>query len=89
MTHISTSKVAATLSKLTDSKADAAALKGNGVVVLTEVDKKHSALENTTLHDLFHAEDKSTNTFRVCFYVTRVEPGKAVDACKLYNKSSK
>jgi len=65
MTHISSSKLAATLSKITDNKVDAAALKGNGAVILTEVDKKHAGLQNTTLQDLFHNEDKSTNTFRV------------------------
>lgn len=31
----------------------------------------------------------TTNTFRSCFYVTRIEPVNAVDACKVYNKSTK
>ena len=35
------------------------------------------------------SSDNSTNTFRTCFYVTRVEPGNVADACKSYNRSSK
>jgi len=89
MTHISSSKLAATLSKVKDVAADQSALKSNGPVVLTEVDKKHANLPTSTLHDLFHNQDTSTNTFRVCFYVTRIEPGSVDEACKLYNKSSK
>jgi hypothetical protein len=89
MTHISSSKLAATLSKVKDSAADASALKSNGPVVLTEVDKKHAALPTSSLHDLFHGDNQKTSTFRVCFYVTRTEPGSVEEACKLYNKSSK
>jgi len=53
MTHISSSKTAAALSKVKD-ETDKSALKANGPVVLTEVDKKHSALSTSTLHELFH-----------------------------------
>ena len=93
MTHISSSKLAAALSKVNnDNSSEKAALK-SGVsmtpVVLTEVDKKHANLATSTLHDLFHSPDNSTNTFRVCFYVTRTEPGHVEEACKVYNKSSK
>jgi hypothetical protein len=54
MTHISGSKLAATLSKVKDSAADASVLKSTAPVVLTEVDKKHAALPTSSLHDLFH-----------------------------------
>ena len=93
MTFINSSKLAASLSKVSDDRsAEKAALKSKVSmipVVLSEVDKKHANLAHTSLHDLFHSPDMSTNTFRTCFYVTRVEPGNASDACKVWNKSSK
>jgi len=57
--------------------------------VLTEVDKKHQHLTNTSLHDLFHSPDNTTNTFRTCFYVTRVEPSKVEDSVRTYDKKTK
>jgi hypothetical protein len=95
MTFISSSKLANTVAgKVSDDKSDEkAALKakegGLTPVVLTEVDKKHASLPVTRLHDLFHDSDNSTNTFRTCFYVTKVEPGNLANAVKSYNKSSK
>ena len=93
MTFIAASKIAATLSKVgNDMSNEKAALKSATSmtpVVLTEVDKKHSGLASTSLHDLFHSPDNSTNTFRTCFYVTKVEPGSAADAVKCYDKKSK
>ena len=93
MTFIGSSKLAASVSKVSnESSTEKDALKSAvsmAPVVLTEVDKKWAHLPNTSLHDLFHSSDNSTNTFRTCFYVTRVEPGKAADACKSYNRSSK
>lgn len=63
MTFINSSKLAASLSKVTDNKEnEKAALKGavsHSPVVLTEVDKKHQNLQSTSLHDLFHAPDSS------------------------------
>lgn len=58
-------------------------------VVLTEVDKKHAGLVNTSLHDLFHSPDNSQSTFRTVFYVTKVEPGQVVEAVKSYDKKTK
>ena len=94
MTFNSSSKLAAGLaSKVSDDKADEkAALKSKDSttpVVLTEVDKKHASLPSTRLWDLFHEPDMSVSTFRTCFYVTKVEPGKVEDCCKSYTKSSK
>jgi len=93
MTFINSSKLASSLSKVSDDKsAEKAALKSNvsmTPVVLTEVDRKHANLAHTSLHDLFHSPDMSTNTFRTSFYVTRVEPGNHQDACKSWDKKSK
>merc|ERR1712086_550756 len=58
-------------------------------IVLTEVDKKHAGLATTQLHDLFHSPDTTTNTFRTCFYVTKVEPGNVSEMVKSYNKGTK
>jgi hypothetical protein len=102
MTFISSSKMAqnvASSAKCVDDKAEEKAqIKAHATrdntsaltpVILTEVDKKHQNLPVTRLHDLFHESDNSTNTFRTCFYVTKVEPGNLANACKSYNKSSK
>ena len=93
MTFISSSRCAARLSKVSnDNSNEKAALKSGSSmtpVVLTQVDSKHANLAPTSLHDLFHSPDNSTNTFRTCFYVCRVEPGNAADACKSYDKKTK
>ena len=93
MTFIGSSKLAASVSKVSgENSTEKAALKSAvsmAPVVLTEVDKKWAHLPNTSLHDLFHSSDNSTNTFRTCFYVTRVEPGNVADAVRGYNRSSK
>jgi hypothetical protein len=93
MTFISTSKLAATLSKVGDDRApEKAALKSATSmlpVVLTEVDKKHQALPMTSLHDLFHSPDNSKSTFRTCFYVTKVEPSDVAESCVVYDKKTK
>lgn len=62
MTFLSSSKLAANLSKVSnDNGPEKAALKSKDTsmlpVVLTEVDKKHQGLQTTSLHDLFHSPD--------------------------------
>jgi len=93
MTIISSSKCALGLSKVgNDNGPEKAALKsGRSMlpVVLTEVDKKHADLATTSLHDLFHSPDNSKSTFRTCFYVTKVEPSDAAEACVVYDKKTK
>jgi hypothetical protein len=94
MTFIGSSKLAATVSKnvTNERNSEKATLKASTSmtpVVLTEVDKKHANLPTTPLQDLFHAPDNSTSTFRTCFYVTKVEPGNALDACKVWDKKTK
>lgn len=93
MTFISASKLAATLGKVQNEiNTEKEALKKDfsaTPVVLTEVDKKHQGLVTTSLHDLFHSPDNSTNTFRTCFYVTRVEPGNAAEAVRVWNKKTR
>jgi hypothetical protein len=92
MTFISTSKLAATLSKVGDDRtAEKNALKsGTSMlpVVLTEVDKKHAGLPMTSLHDLFHG-NWSGSTFRTCFYVTKVEPTDVAESVVCYDKKTK
>jgi hypothetical protein len=94
LTFINSSKLAATVSqKVSDEKnSEKSALKSKismTPVVLTEVDKKHAGLANTSLHDLFYAPDNSQSTFRTVFYVTKVEPGQVVEAVKSYDKKTK
>jgi hypothetical protein len=85
MTFPHSSKLAAAVSKVSgDNSNEKASLKSKvsmAPVILTEIDKKHSGLATTSLHDMFHV-DHSTNTFRTCFYVTRVEPGNVCEAVK-------
>ena len=94
MTFIGSSKKASDVSsKVSDDRSnETKALKASVAmtpVVLTEVSSKHASLPVTSLHDLFHSAESSTNTFRTCFYVTKIEPGATADACKVYDKKSK
>lgn len=93
MTFISSSKLAASLSKVSnENQTERAALKtpvSMTPVILTEVDKKHQNLQTTSLHDLFHNSDNSTNTFRTCFFVTKVEPSNVNEAVKCYDRKSR
>jgi len=63
-------------------------------VVLSEVDKKHQHLPNTTLHDLFHYAENdpaiaNQTTFRTSFFVTKIEPVDTKEYVKLYDKKTK
>ena len=93
MTFISSSKLAASLSKVqNETQTERNALKSAvsmTPVILTEVDKKHQNLQTTSLHDLFHSPDASTNTFRTCFYVTRIEPSSVQEAVRVYDRKSR
>jgi hypothetical protein len=94
MTFIGSSKKASDIgSKVSDDRSNEKAALNSDVamtpVILTEVAKQHANLPVTSLHDLFHSAESSTNTFRTIFYVTKVEPGNAVDACKSWDKKSK
>jgi len=58
-------------------------------IVLSEVDKKHANLRNTSLNDLFHQDGSLTgNTFRTSFSVVRVE-GATAELVQSYNKTTK
>ena len=94
MTFIASSKKASDVSsKVSDDRSnETKALKSSVAmtpVVLTEVSSKYANLPVTSLHDLFHSAESSTTTFRTCFYVTKVEPGSAADAVKVYDKKTK
>lgn len=93
MTFLSSSKLASTLSKVTnDNTYEKTAIKGPGTsmtpVVVTEVDKKHQGLPTSSLNDLFHG-NVSGSSFRTCFYVTKVEPSNLAEATQLYDKKTK
>lgn len=58
-------------------------------IVLSEVDKKHSGLAQTSLQDLFHNESLlSGNSHRVMLNVVKVE-GDLKDGCKVFDKKTK
>jgi len=99
LSFISTSKLSKEVKgKVHDEKApDRAAIK-KGVsmkaVTLTEIDKKHAALPNTPLSDLFHNADNdpelsNKTTFRTNFYVTKIEPADVKEWAKSYDKKTK
>jgi len=99
MTFVSGSKLAKEVKgKVQDEKStEKAALKqavSMNAVILTEVDKKHQNLPTTTLYDLFHYADNdpevaNKNTFRTCFYVTKIEPSDPKEFVKQYDKKTK
>jgi hypothetical protein len=94
MTFIGCSKLATTVAQKVSNErnSEKSTLKQDvsmTPVVLTEVDKKHQNLKTTSLIDLFNQPDNSTNTFRTCFYVTKVEPKDHREACKAYDKKTK
>ena len=94
MTFLSSSKLASTMSKITnDISGEKAALKKSDTsqvaVVLTEVDKKHQGMKSTSLYELFHVPDNTKSTFRTCFYVTKVEPSNVCESTQVYDKKTK
>lgn len=99
MTFVSASKLAKEVkSKVADEKNTEKESLKKGVnlnaVILTETDKKHAGLANTTLYDLFHYADNdpelsNKTTFRTTFYVTRIEPGDTREWTKAYDKKAK
>ena len=99
MTFISSSKLAKEVKqKVHDEKAtDKESLKkpvNLNAVILTEIDKKHAGLTNTTLYDLFHyayndPELSNKNTFKTTFYVTKSEPADTKEWVKAYDKKTK
>ena len=88
------SKLAASLSKSVsdDWKADAAELAKavpSHAIVVSEVDKKHAGLSQTSLNDLFHNEGSlSGNTHRVMLNVVKVE-GDVKELVRSYDKKTK
>lgn len=95
MTFVSFSKLAKDVrSKVTEDKKEAqAALKESmsmHPVMLSEVDKKHANMPITPLKDLFSDDPDVTRntTFRTHFSVSKVEPGKTEDFCKVFDKKN-
>jgi hypothetical protein len=94
LSFASSSKLARTLgSKVNDDwKQDQAELAKDvpsHAIILSEVDKKHAGLKQTSLNDLFHQEGSLTgNTFRTTFSVLKVE-GPTAELVQSYNKTTK
>lgn len=94
MTFVSTAKQAKTMASKVqdDQKADAAELAKATpahAVVVSEVDKKHAGMPQTSLNDLFHHDSSLTgSTFRTTFNVVKVE-GAVQEMVRSYNKAAK
>ena len=95
ITFPTTSKFAKEIkAKVAEEKVDKAAINGVNAIVLTEVEKKHSALPITSLQDLFHNVEtdkdlQSKDTFRTQFYVTKIESADVKEWTKSYDKKTK
>ena len=92
MTFISSSRLAASVSKVQeDLAADKAELaKATPLVAVTvsDFDRKYASMPSTSLEELFGGK-VAGDTFRTRFCVARVEPGDLRDACKVWDAKSK
>lgn len=93
MTFVNSSKQANELAKKVsdDWKRDQAELNKavpSHAIVLSEVEKKHANLAQSSLQDMFHHADKCANTVRATFSVVKVE-GAVADLVRVYDKKSK
>ena len=94
MTFIGSSRLAASLSKVSDDWAsEKAALASSGTsstaITMSTVDKRWASLPRTSLEELFSTKSADGSTFRTSFCVTRVEPGDSKEACKTWDKKAK
>jgi hypothetical protein len=92
MTFISSSRLAANVAKVQDDvaadKAELAKDVPSVAVTISDIDRKWSNLQSTSLEELFGGK-LSGDTFRTSFCVCRVEPGDVRDAVKVYDRKSK
>ena len=94
MTFIGSSRLAGSLSKVSDDWAsEKAALASSGTsstaITMSTVDKRWASLPRTSLEELFATKSADGSTFRTSFCVTRVEPGDSKEACKTWDKKAK
>lgn len=92
MSFISSSRLAASVAKVTDDanadKAELAKPVPSVAVYISEIDRKWANLPSTSLEELFGGKLVG-ETFRTAFCVTRVEPADLKDAVKVYDKKAK
>jgi len=92
LTFISSSRLAAAVSKVTDDlaadKAELAKAVPSVAITISDVDRKWANLRSTSLEELFGGK-VSGETFRTSFCVTRVEPSDVREAVKVYDKKTK
>ena len=94
MTFIGSSRLAASLGKVSDDWAsEKAALGGSGpsqtAINMSSVDKRWANLPSTSLQELFSGKPAEGSSWRTSFCVTRVEPGDSKEACKVWDKKAK
>ena len=94
MTFISSSRLAASLGKVSDDWAsEKAALGGSGpsqtAITMSTVASRWANLPSTSLQELFSGKPAEGSSWRTSFCVTRVEPGDSKEACKVWDKKAK
>ena len=93
LTFTSSSRLAASLAKVADDwNSEKAALAGATVphaITISTVGAKFAGMKSTNLEELFTSKNLSGDTFRTSFCVTRVEPGDAKEAVKVFDKKTK
>ena len=92
MSFISSSRLAGAVSKVADDaaadKAELAKAVPGVALTVSDVDRKWANLRSTSLDELFGGK-VAGETFRTSFCVTRVEPGDAREAVKVYDAKTK
>ena len=94
MTFVASSRLAASLGKVSDDWASEKAALGSAgtsstAITMSAVDKRWANLPRTSLEELFNSKSAEGTSFRTSFCVTRVEPGDSKEACKVWDKKAK
>ena len=94
MTFIASSRLAASLGKVSDDWASEKAALGSAgtsstAITMSTVDKRWANLPRTSLEELFGSKAADGSSFRTSFCVTRVEPGDSKEATKAWDKKAK
>jgi len=93
MTLINASRLSTSVGKVSDDwnadKSELAKDTPGVVVTVSDIDKKWSGLQTTSLQQLFTSKTLSGDTFRTRFCVTGAEPADMRDSTKAWNKKDK
>ena len=94
MTFVASSRLAASLGKVSDDWASEKAALGSAgtsstAITMSTVDKRWANLPRTSLEELFNSKSAEGSSFRTSFCVTRVEPGDSKEATKAWDKKAK